>query len=123
MHATLLGVLGLALLGALHAQDSIPVQTDFQQDKVTLPGGLGRFLGDPHSENVRRWCCRWIWGQAGPDTGRGRAAGAPAASPSLGSPRLLGLVALEGTQDPGSSLWDRTQQMWGRAICCAMGRL
>ncbi|XP_068270182.1 lipocalin-like [Nyctibius grandis] len=35
MHATLLGVLGLALLGALHAQDSIPVQTDFQQDKLT----------------------------------------------------------------------------------------
>ncbi|KFM02601.1 Lipocalin, partial [Aptenodytes forsteri] len=35
MHATLLGVLGLALLGALHAQDSVPVQTDFQQDKLT----------------------------------------------------------------------------------------
>ncbi|KGL97463.1 Lipocalin, partial [Charadrius vociferus] len=35
MHATLLGILGLALPGALHAQDSIPVQTDFQQDKLT----------------------------------------------------------------------------------------
>ncbi|NXG58778.1 LIPO protein, partial [Hemiprocne comata] len=35
MHATLLGVLGLALLGALHAQDGIPVQSDFQQDKLT----------------------------------------------------------------------------------------
>uniref|UniRef100_A0A8B9RP71 Prostaglandin-H2 D-isomerase n=1 Tax=Accipiter nisus TaxID=211598 RepID=A0A8B9RP71_9AVES len=35
MHTTLLGVLGLVLLGALHAQDSIPVQTDFQQDKLT----------------------------------------------------------------------------------------
>ncbi|KAM6371874.1 lipocalin-like isoform 1-T1 [Pluvialis apricaria] len=35
MHATLLGILGLALLGALHAQDSVPVQTDFQQDKLT----------------------------------------------------------------------------------------
>ncbi|NWU69548.1 LIPO protein, partial [Pterocles burchelli] len=35
MRAMLLGVLGLALLGALHAQDSIPVQTDFQQDKFT----------------------------------------------------------------------------------------
>ncbi|KFQ14460.1 Lipocalin, partial [Leptosomus discolor] len=34
MHATLLGVLGLALLGALHAQDSIPLQSDFQQDKL-----------------------------------------------------------------------------------------
>ncbi|KFQ63875.1 Lipocalin, partial [Pelecanus crispus] len=34
MHAMLLSVLGLALLGALHAQDSIPVQTDFQQDKL-----------------------------------------------------------------------------------------
>ncbi|KFQ46040.1 Lipocalin, partial [Nestor notabilis] len=35
MHTTLLGLLGLALLGALHAQDTIPVQTDFQQDKLT----------------------------------------------------------------------------------------
>ncbi|NWY51162.1 LIPO protein, partial [Chionis minor] len=35
MHATLLGVLGLALLGALHAQDGVPVQSDFQQDKLT----------------------------------------------------------------------------------------
>ncbi|KFU85344.1 Lipocalin, partial [Chaetura pelagica] len=35
MHATLLGVLGLALLGALQAQDGIPVQSDFQQDKLT----------------------------------------------------------------------------------------
>ncbi|NXM76414.1 LIPO protein, partial [Serilophus lunatus] len=35
MKATLLSVLGLALLGALHAQDSIPVQADFQQDKIT----------------------------------------------------------------------------------------
>ncbi|KAM6243834.1 lipocalin-like [Porphyrio hochstetteri] len=35
MHATLLGVLGLALLGALRAQDSVPVQADFQQDKLT----------------------------------------------------------------------------------------
>ncbi|KAM9596177.1 prostaglandin-H2 D-isomerase [Morphnus guianensis] len=34
MHTTLLGVLGLALLGALHAQDTVPVQTDFQQDKL-----------------------------------------------------------------------------------------
>ncbi|KFP65873.1 Lipocalin, partial [Cariama cristata] len=30
-----LGVLGLTLLGALHAQDTVPVQTDFQQDKLT----------------------------------------------------------------------------------------
>ncbi|XP_009700118.1 PREDICTED: prostaglandin-H2 D-isomerase, partial [Cariama cristata] len=29
------GVLGLTLLGALHAQDTVPVQTDFQQDKLT----------------------------------------------------------------------------------------
>ncbi|NXB13857.1 LIPO protein, partial [Rhagologus leucostigma] len=35
MQATLLGILGLALLGTLHAQDSIPVQADFQQDKLT----------------------------------------------------------------------------------------
>ncbi|XP_014111836.1 PREDICTED: prostaglandin-H2 D-isomerase isoform X1 [Pseudopodoces humilis] len=35
MQATLLGVLGLALLSTLHAQDSIPVQADFQQDKLT----------------------------------------------------------------------------------------
>ncbi|OPJ86355.1 lipocalin [Patagioenas fasciata monilis] len=35
MHPTLLGVLGLALLGTLHAQDSVPVQSDFQQDKIT----------------------------------------------------------------------------------------
>ncbi|XP_054030516.1 lipocalin [Dryobates pubescens] len=35
MQATLLGVLGLALLGALHAQDGVPVQPDFQQDKLT----------------------------------------------------------------------------------------
>ncbi|NXU91233.1 LIPO protein, partial [Xiphorhynchus elegans] len=35
MQATLLCVLGLALLGALHAQDSIPIQSDFQQDKLT----------------------------------------------------------------------------------------
>ncbi|NXW82495.1 LIPO protein, partial [Alopecoenas beccarii] len=34
MHPTLLGVLGLALLGTLRAQDSVPVQTDFQQDKI-----------------------------------------------------------------------------------------
>ncbi|NWH61868.1 LIPO protein, partial [Geococcyx californianus] len=34
MHASLLAVLGLALLGALHAQDTIPVQSDFQQDKL-----------------------------------------------------------------------------------------
>ncbi|XP_009981356.1 PREDICTED: lipocalin-like, partial [Tauraco erythrolophus] len=40
MHATLLGILGLALLGALHAQDDVPVQTDFQQDKLT-----GRWYG------------------------------------------------------------------------------
>lgn len=38
MHTTLLSVLGLALLGALHAQDGAPLQTDFQQDKVTQPG-------------------------------------------------------------------------------------
>ncbi|NXE69008.1 LIPO protein, partial [Calcarius ornatus] len=31
----LLSILGLALLGTLHAQDSIPVQADFQQDKLT----------------------------------------------------------------------------------------
>ncbi|KFW82743.1 Lipocalin, partial [Manacus vitellinus] len=35
MQATLLSVLGLALLGVLHAQDSIPIQADFQQDKLT----------------------------------------------------------------------------------------
>ncbi|NXI67055.1 LIPO protein, partial [Anseranas semipalmata] len=35
MQATLLSVLGLALLGALHAQDSIPTQANFQQDKLT----------------------------------------------------------------------------------------
>lgn len=40
MQATLLSILGLALLGTLHAQDSIPVQTDFQQDKVTRPTGI-----------------------------------------------------------------------------------
>ncbi|NXH16910.1 LIPO protein, partial [Bucco capensis] len=34
MHPMLLGVLGLALLGALHAQDNIPVQSDFQQNKL-----------------------------------------------------------------------------------------
>lgn len=38
MQATLLSILGLALLGALHAQNSIPVQADFQQDKVIEPG-------------------------------------------------------------------------------------
>ncbi|NWR65002.1 LIPO protein, partial [Bucorvus abyssinicus] len=38
MHPTLLGILGLALLGALHAQDNIPVQPDFQQNEV-----LGRW--------------------------------------------------------------------------------
>lgn len=37
MQATLLSILGLALLGALHAQDDIPVQANFQQDKVTQP--------------------------------------------------------------------------------------
>lgn len=47
----MLGILGLALLGTLHARDSIPVQADFQQDKVTqakrhhLWGGLGCFGG------------------------------------------------------------------------------
>ncbi|NXN99029.1 LIPO protein, partial [Rhinopomastus cyanomelas] len=35
MHPTLLGMLGLALLGSLHAQDEVPVQADFQQDKFT----------------------------------------------------------------------------------------
>ncbi|KAM9521863.1 lipocalin-like isoform 1-T1 [Guaruba guarouba] len=35
MHTALLGLLGLALLAALRAQDTIPVQTDFQQDKLT----------------------------------------------------------------------------------------
>ncbi|KAM6399848.1 lipocalin-like [Rhynochetos jubatus] len=35
MHAMLLGVLGLALLGALRAQDHLPVQADFQHDKLT----------------------------------------------------------------------------------------
>ncbi|NWW53801.1 LIPO protein, partial [Pedionomus torquatus] len=35
MRATLLGVLALALLGALHAKDTIPVQPNFQQDKMT----------------------------------------------------------------------------------------
>ncbi|XP_068513426.1 lipocalin-like isoform X1 [Anas acuta] len=35
MQATLLSILGLALLGALHAQDDIPVQANFQQDKLT----------------------------------------------------------------------------------------
>ncbi|XP_030817286.1 lipocalin-like isoform X2 [Camarhynchus parvulus] len=35
MQITLLSILGLALLGTLHAQDSIPVQADFQQDKLT----------------------------------------------------------------------------------------
>ncbi|KFV77838.1 Lipocalin, partial [Struthio camelus australis] len=35
MQATLLSILGLALLGALHAQESIPVQADFQQDQFT----------------------------------------------------------------------------------------
>ncbi|XP_057240651.1 lipocalin-like [Malurus melanocephalus] len=35
MQSTLLSILGLALLGTLHAQDSIPVQADFQQDKLT----------------------------------------------------------------------------------------
>uniref|UniRef100_A0A672UCY9 Prostaglandin-H2 D-isomerase n=1 Tax=Strigops habroptila TaxID=2489341 RepID=A0A672UCY9_STRHB len=35
MHTSLLSLLGLALLGTLHAQDTIPVQTDFQQDKLT----------------------------------------------------------------------------------------
>ncbi|XP_031457323.1 lipocalin-like [Phasianus colchicus] len=34
MQATLLSILGLALLGALHAQNSVPVQADFQQDKL-----------------------------------------------------------------------------------------
>ncbi|NXJ13902.1 LIPO protein, partial [Odontophorus gujanensis] len=34
MQATLLSILGLALLGALHAQNSIPVQADFQQYKL-----------------------------------------------------------------------------------------
>uniref|UniRef100_A0A8B9CPH0 Prostaglandin-H2 D-isomerase n=1 Tax=Anser brachyrhynchus TaxID=132585 RepID=A0A8B9CPH0_9AVES len=35
MQATLLSILGLALLGALHAQDNIPIQANFQQDKLT----------------------------------------------------------------------------------------
>ncbi|XP_062361649.1 lipocalin-like isoform X1 [Cinclus cinclus] len=35
MQATPLSILALALLGTLHAQDSIPVQADFQQDKLT----------------------------------------------------------------------------------------
>ncbi|XP_057894234.1 prostaglandin-H2 D-isomerase isoform X1 [Melospiza georgiana] len=35
MQTMLLSILGLALLGTLHAQDSIPVQADFQQDKLT----------------------------------------------------------------------------------------
>ncbi|NXE55665.1 LIPO protein, partial [Casuarius casuarius] len=35
MQATLLSILGLALLGALHAQEDIPVQADFQEDKFT----------------------------------------------------------------------------------------
>uniref|UniRef100_A0A8C8AC10 Prostaglandin-H2 D-isomerase n=1 Tax=Otus sunia TaxID=257818 RepID=A0A8C8AC10_9STRI len=35
MHTTLLSILGLALLGALRAQDGFPVQADFQQDKLT----------------------------------------------------------------------------------------
>uniref|UniRef100_G1MQ26 Prostaglandin-H2 D-isomerase n=1 Tax=Meleagris gallopavo TaxID=9103 RepID=G1MQ26_MELGA len=41
MQATLLSILGLALLGALHAQNSIPVQADFQQDKVHGAGVCG----------------------------------------------------------------------------------
>lgn len=51
MQTVLLSILGLALLGTLHAQDGIPVQADFQQDKVTqanrhhLRGGLGCFGG------------------------------------------------------------------------------
>ncbi|NWZ91053.1 LIPO protein, partial [Nesospiza acunhae] len=35
MQTALLSILGLALLRTLHAQDSIPVQADFQQDKLT----------------------------------------------------------------------------------------
>ncbi|NWV19248.1 LIPO protein, partial [Origma solitaria] len=35
MQSTLFGILWLALLWTLHAQDSIPVQADFQQDKLT----------------------------------------------------------------------------------------
>ncbi|KAM9176437.1 lipocalin-like isoform 1-T1 [Mergus octosetaceus] len=35
MQATLLSILGLALLGALQAQDNIPMQANFQQDKLT----------------------------------------------------------------------------------------
>ncbi|NWR80291.1 LIPO protein, partial [Centropus unirufus] len=35
MHPSLLAVLGLALLGTLRAQDTVPVQSDFQQDKFT----------------------------------------------------------------------------------------
>ncbi|XP_005143601.1 lipocalin-like [Melopsittacus undulatus] len=35
MRTALLSLLGLVLLGALRAQDTIPVQADFQQDKLT----------------------------------------------------------------------------------------
>ncbi|NXC47989.1 LIPO protein, partial [Penelope pileata] len=34
MHAALLSILALALPGALQAQDAVPVQADFQQDKL-----------------------------------------------------------------------------------------
>jgi len=106
MHAPLLSVLGLALLGALHAQDTVPVQTDFQQDKVTQPAsparGFGVFRGDARPGNVRRGGCR---GQAGPRAGQG----APAA------PRLGGFGGSGGGQDPGSSLWGRDR---GVGVLC-----
>ncbi|XP_025905260.1 lipocalin-like [Nothoprocta perdicaria] len=35
MQATLLSILGLALLGALHAQEGVPVQADFQEEQFT----------------------------------------------------------------------------------------
>lgn len=37
MQATLLSLLGLALFGALHGQEEVTVQPDFQQEKVTWP--------------------------------------------------------------------------------------
>lgn len=36
-------------------------------------------------------------------------------------PGGLSLLALLGMQDPGSSLWGRTEQMWGQPASCAVG--
>ncbi|NXL90370.1 LIPO protein, partial [Alectura lathami] len=113
MQATLLSILGLALLGALHAQDSVPVQADFQQDKVTPPGPRGAYLPP-------KVCSEGLpggWGPSWPGCREERGTRcvlSPCPWGALG-PQF---TAEQGMQDVGCSLWGGTERVWGCAGGC-----